>query len=55
MYLFKKEILSKFKNRLGKKINVYQMEEWQSFQLDNINQLSTMELLFKEKLKKYYV
>ena len=55
MYLFKKEILTKFKNRLGKKINVYEMEEWQSFQLDNLKQLDTMQLLFNKKLKKYYV
>ena len=55
IYLFKKEILSKYNNRLGKKINIYEMEEWQSFQLDNINQLKTMELLFNKKLKKYYV
>ena len=55
MYLFKKEILSEQNNRLGKKINVYEMEEWQSLQLDDIKQLHTMELLFNKKLKKYYV
>ena len=51
IYMFKKEILTKFNNRLGKKINVYEMEEWQSFQLDNIKQIEIMELLFK-KIKK---
>ena len=51
----KKEILSEQNNRLGKKINVYEMEEWQSLQLDDIKQLHTMELLFNKKLKKYYV
>lgn len=55
IYLFKKEILSRYNNRLGKKINVFEMEEWQSFQLDNIKQLKIMELLFSKKLKKYYV
>ena len=55
IYVFKKEILSGQNNRLGKKINVYEMEEWQSFQLDDIKQLHTMELLFNKKLKKYYV
>lgn len=55
IYMFKKEILTKFNNRLGKKINVYEMEEWQSFQLDNIKQIEIMELLFKKKLRKHYV
>ena len=31
------------------------MDEWQSLQLDDIKQLQTMELLFKKKLKKFYV
>ena len=55
MYLFKKKILNKFSNRLGGKIEVFEMDEWQSLQLDDIKQLQTMELLFKKKLKKFYV
>lgn len=55
MYLFKKKVLDKFSNRLGGKINVFEMDEWQSLQLDDIKQLQTMELLFEKKLKKYYV
>ena len=51
MYLFKK-ILNKFSNRLGGKIEVFEMDEWQSLQLDDIKQLQTMELLFK-KLKNF--
>ncbi len=54
MYLFKKKIINKFNNRLGGKINVYEMEEWQSLQLDDIKQLHVMELLFKKKLRKFY-
>jgi CMP-N,N'-diacetyllegionaminic acid synthase len=55
MYLFKRKILNKYNNRLGGKINVYEMDEWQSLQLDDIKQMNTMELLFKKKLKKFYV
>ena len=55
IFIFKKEILSKFNNRLGGKINVYEMEEWQSLQLDDIKQINAMEILFKNKLKKFYV
>ena len=50
MYLFKRKILSKYNNRLGGKIN-----EWQSLQLDDIKQMNAMELLFKKKLKEFYV
>jgi len=39
MYLFKKEILTKLNSRLEKKINVHEIEEWQSLQLDDIKQL----------------
>ena len=46
---------NKFSNRIGGKIDVFEMDEWQSLQLDDIKQLQTMELLFKKKLKKYYV
>ena len=55
IYIFKKKILTKFKNRLGGKIVLYKMNEWQSFQLDNIKQKRVMEILFKNFLRKYYV
>ena len=54
IYIFKKNIIEKYKNRLGGNINVYEMEEWQSFQLDYKKQLSYMELLFEKFLKKDY-
>ena len=54
IYIFKKNIIEKCKNRLGGNINVYQMDEWQSFQLDYKKQLSYMELLFEKFLKKDY-
>ena len=46
--IFLKKILNKFSNRLGGKIEVFEMDEWQSLQLDDIKQLQTMELLFKK-------
>lgn len=55
IYIFKNKILNKYNNRLGGKINVYEMNEWQSLQLDDIRQLDHMELFFKSHLKKYYV
>jgi len=55
IFIFKKNILKKFSNRLGGKIMLYDMEEWQSFQLDNLKQKKNMEMLFKSFLLKYYV
>ena len=54
IYIFTKELIKKFKNRLGGNINVYEMDEWQSFQLDCKKQLCYMQLLFEKFLKKDY-
>jgi len=54
IYIFKKKILDKYNNRIGGKIMVFQMDEWQSFQLDNLKQKKIMELLFQRMLKKKY-
>lgn len=55
IYIFKKDLIINKINRLGGKINVYKMEEWQSLQLDAIKQKKIMELIFTKQLKKYYV
>jgi len=55
IFIFKKKVLEKYNNRLGGKIMLYKMNEWQSFQLDAIDQKKVMELLFQNFLKKYYV
>ena len=34
---------------------LYNMDEWQSFQLDSLKQKKTMEILFKNLLIKSYV
>ena len=54
IYIFKKKILERHNNRLGGKIMIFEMREWQSFQLDNLKQLNVMENLFKNMLKKKY-
>ena len=54
IYIFKKKILDKHNNRLGGKIMIFQMKEWQSFQLDSIKQKKIMETIFKSMLKKSY-
>ena len=54
IYIFKKEIIEQYNNRLGGNIGVYSMDEWQSFQVDTIKQKKPMELLFQKYLKKFY-
>jgi len=54
IFIFKKEIIEKYNNRLGGNIGVYSMDEWQSFQVDTIKQKKPMELLFQKYLKKFY-
>ena len=50
----KKKLIEKHNNRLGGKIMVYEMDDWQSFQLDSLKQKKVMELLFSKFLKKTY-
>ena len=44
-YIFKPEIIIKFKNRLGGKIGFYEMEEYKSFQVDEIEDLKLCEVI----------
>ena len=48
LYIFKKDSFLKYKNRLFGKIGVYIMNEWQSFQIDENEQLNFMEIIFKK-------
>jgi N-acylneuraminate cytidylyltransferase len=48
LYIFKKDGFLKYKNRLFGKIGVYIMKEWQSFQIDENEQVNFMEVLFKK-------
>ena len=52
--IFLKKILSNYNNRIGGKIGVYPMENWQTFELDTVDEIKNMELLFSHNLIKYY-
>lgn len=54
IYIFKTYLLLKKNNRIGGKINVFKMKEWQSFQIDAMEQKKTVEYLFNFYLKKFY-
>tara|TARA_B100001059_G_C17706041_1_gene512809 strand:- start:4 stop:696 length:693 start_codon:yes stop_codon:yes gene_type:complete len=44
-YIFKPEILTQYKNRLGGKIGYYLMEEFKSFQIDEIEDIKLCETI----------
>lgn len=44
-YIFKPEVLKQYKNRLGGKIGYYLMEEYKSFQIDEIEDLKLCEII----------
>ena len=44
-YIFKPEIILKYKNRLGGKIGFHEMEEYKSFQIDEIEDLKLCEVI----------
>lgn len=52
-YMFKSEIVKKG-NRLGGKIGVYLMDFWQSFEIDNPEDLELVKILFNLKLEHLY-
>lgn len=41
-------------NRLGGKIGLYMMDFWQSFELDSLDELDFLQMLFESKLQKFY-
>lgn len=53
-YIFKPEILFLTGNRLGGKIGIFLMDFWQSFEIDTIDNLELVKILFEIKLKHFY-
>jgi YrbI family 3-deoxy-D-manno-octulosonate 8-phosphate phosphatase len=51
IYIFKKEVLLKEKNRLGGKISQFIMPKWMSFEIDDVFDLELVEFL----IKRYYL
>lgn len=50
IYIFKPVIIEKENNRLGGKISIYEMEFWQSFEIDTYEDIELCEWLFKKHL-----
>lgn len=51
-YIFKPWILRECNNRLGGKIAIYEMAEWQAFEIDNADDFKLCEWLYNEYLQK---
>ena len=50
IYIFKPEILKKYKNRLGGKIVTYPMPLWQSYEIDSYEDLEICEYFMRNKI-----
>lgn len=53
-YIFKPNILFSTGNRLGGKIGIFLMDFWQSFEIDSMDDLEIVKILFELKLKNFY-
>jgi YrbI family 3-deoxy-D-manno-octulosonate 8-phosphate phosphatase len=50
IYVFKPDILTKFNNRLGGKISIFEMEFWQTWKIDNSEDIKIVESLMYTKI-----
>ncbi len=49
IYIFKPETLLAFGNRIGEKLSVYEMEFWQTWEIDTIEEIDLIEYYFYKK------
>jgi N-acylneuraminate cytidylyltransferase len=49
IYLFTPSVLRQFGNRIGKKLTVYPMEFWQTWEIDTIEEVDLVEFYMKKK------
>ncbi|NTV05812.1 MAG: acylneuraminate cytidylyltransferase family protein [Chlorobiaceae bacterium] len=51
IYIFKPEILTTFNNRIGEKLSAYEMEFWQTWEIDTVEEIDLIEYyLYKKNL-----
>jgi CMP-N,N'-diacetyllegionaminic acid synthase len=55
IYVFKKEILYKYNNRLGGRIGMYLMDFYQSFEIDAQDDIDILTTIFRVKLLSNYI
>lgn len=49
IYIFKPEILKAFGNRIGGKLSAYEMEFWQTWEIDTLEEIDLIEYYFARK------
>ncbi len=49
IYIFKPETLLSFGNRIGEKLSVYEMEFWQTWEIDTLEEIDLIEYYFYKK------
>ncbi|NTW83458.1 MAG: acylneuraminate cytidylyltransferase family protein [Chlorobiaceae bacterium] len=49
IYIFKSEVLSTFQNRIGGKMAVYEMEFWQTWEIDTLEEIDLIEYYLLRK------
>lgn len=54
IYIFKRDVLKKYNNRLGGKIGMYLMDFYQSFEIDHKDDIDLLSLILQAKLKSTY-
>ena len=52
IYMFKPEILYKFNNRIGGKMILFEMEFWQTWEIDNYDEIDLLSFYYKKYLNK---
>ena len=52
IYMFKPEILYKFNNRIGGKMILYEMELWQTWEIDTYDEVDLLSFYYKKHLNK---
>jgi len=52
IYIFKPRVIRKYNNRIGGKLSLYEMEFWQTWQIDTIEEIDLIEYYFNTKIKK---
>lgn len=50
LYVFRPEILKRYRNRLGGKVAIYEMDFWKSFQVDEPQDLKLLEWIIKNRV-----
>ena len=50
IYIFKPEILYKLNNRIGGKMTLYEMEFWQTWEIDTKEEINLLEFYYKKFL-----